>query len=248
MIEPLAEVPERFATPSRRAGAVGVGAPGLVDDTGVLRFAPNLPAATARHRRRTLGASRWPADRGGQRRHVRHAGGMGVRGRGGGRRRRDGHARHRHRRRRHRGRPRGAGGNGLRGGDRPHGGRPHRSSVPVRQAGLLGAIRLGERSRAPGPRGGPCRASRCGREPRRWGCGVGEGRTRVRRPRPETPARWRCSASSGGGSPSALGTSRGPRPRRHGVRRWAGRDHDLVHDKVRTAFDELLEGHAHRPE
>ncbi len=78
----------------------------------------------------------------------------------------------------HRRWPRGAGGVGLRRGDRPHGGRPHGAAVPVRQAGLLGAIRLGERSRATGPRGGPCRTSRRGGEPRRWGCGVGAGRAR----------------------------------------------------------------------
>ena len=50
------------------------------------------------------------------------------------------------------------GGARLRRRDRPHGGRPGRATLPVRAAGLLGALRLGRRAGPAGPRGGPGRA------------------------------------------------------------------------------------------
>ena len=118
----------------------------------------------------------------------------------------------------HRRGPRGAGGLGVRRRDRPHGGRPDGAAVPVRQAGLLGALRLGQRPRAPGPRGGPCRAARPGGGPGRWGCRVGAGRARARggqgrrRRRPGRAGRARLVA---GARPLQPGPR--PRPRRHGA-------------------------------
>ncbi len=132
-----------------------------------------------------------------------------------------------HRGRHRRRRERGAGGVGVRRGDRPHGGRPHGTAVPVRQAGLLGALRLGQRSRTPGPGGGPCRASRRGGAPRRWRPRVGAGGARHhggqggRRRRPGRAGRARVVAGAGSVQPGPR-----PRPRRHGVRGRAGRDRD----------------------
>ncbi|MEA3078392.1 MAG: glucokinase [Actinomycetota bacterium] len=47
IVDTLAEVADRLIARAAGAiGAVGIGAPGLVDDEGVLRFAPNLPGVT----------------------------------------------------------------------------------------------------------------------------------------------------------------------------------------------------------
>ena len=81
--------------------------------------------------------------------------------------RRDGHAGDRDRRRAHRRRAGPGGCARLRRGDRPHGGRPGRPAVPVRAAGLLGALRLGRRPGPAGPGGGAGRQAARGGGPAR---------------------------------------------------------------------------------
>ena len=102
-----------------------------------------------------------------ERRQLRRAG-RAPAGRGPGLpRRRDGDAGDRHRGRHRRRRP-GPGRRGrLRRRDRPHGRRPGRAAVPVRAPGLLGALRLGRRTRRPGPGGGAGGAAGGGRAPGR---------------------------------------------------------------------------------
>ena len=81
------------------AGPVGVGAPGLVDDDGVLRFAPNLPGGRgARHPRAARRAAARAPGGGRQRRHLRRARRAGLRAPPEARPRRGGHPRDRDRR------------------------------------------------------------------------------------------------------------------------------------------------------
>lgn len=54
LVDAVAAVVERLSGPGGADAPVGVGAPGLVDDTGALRFAPNLPGVTELPLRRLL--------------------------------------------------------------------------------------------------------------------------------------------------------------------------------------------------
>ncbi len=117
VIEVLASVTQQLRQQvGVEVASVGVGAPGLVDNTGVLRYAPNLPPGngldivgglSAR-----LGGLRTVVDNDAT---CATAGGVGLRRRRRRHRRRDGDARHRHRGRGDRGRARGARRVGLRG-------------------------------------------------------------------------------------------------------------------------------------
>ena len=148
--------------------SVGVGAPGLVDNTGVLRYAPNLPGGNgldiAGRLSARLGGLRTVVDNDatcatvaewafgaavGVTDAVMVTLGTGI----GGGVVAGGHV------------VRGASGFARR--DRPHGGGPDGAALSVRQAGLLGALRFGERARATGPGGGPAGTTRRGGEPRR---------------------------------------------------------------------------------
>ena len=115
---------------------------------------PTSPASSTSRRRPSCEAASRPAGDRRQRRHVRDAGPSTSGGRPGLRRRDPRHARHRHRRAASWPVARcSAARNGFAGRARPHGGRPRRAAVPVRPAGLLGAVRVGQRARPPGPRG-----------------------------------------------------------------------------------------------
>ena len=155
-----------------------------------------------------------------------------------------GDARHRHRRRGHRRRARGAGRVGLRGRDRPHGGRPHRGRRARAASGAAGSAspRAAVSAAWPATRltpGGSTRScswpvvtpSRCGASTSRW------------RPRPATPTRWPCWASSGGGSRSAwpIWPSSSTPPSWSTAAGWSRRS-TLVLDGVRGNFDEHVRG------
>ena len=164
------------------APAVGVGVPGLVDDAGVLRFAPNLPGGegldvAGRVSRRLQGLpvvvdndatcaviGEWVyGAAAGATDAVVVTLGTGI-------------------------------GGGLIVNNRVARGAlgyageighmvvdPSGPSLPLRQAGVLGALRLGQRPRASGPGGGPCRAARRGPGPGRRRSRSGAGRGRHRR-------------------------------------------------------------------
>ena len=132
---------------------LGIGVPGLVTRTGVIRASPNLVDIRDFAVGPLLSERLGHAGGGRQRRHLRDGRRMAARRRTRGGRRGDGHARHRHR---WRSGARGAAAAGrprVHRRDRPHRRRPRRPAVPVWPPRMLGALRLGQRARPARPRG-----------------------------------------------------------------------------------------------
>ena len=230
----------------------GWACPGLVDDAGMLRFAPNLPGGDGLDvAGRLRGAPRglrvvvdndatcatmgeWALRRR-RRGHRRRDGRRWARGSAAGRRRR----------------PRGPGGARA---------SPARSATwwstrrgrpcPCGKRGCWERFASGSGPRSPGPRSGPCRTA--GRSGAAWPVGIPRRCGASTSPRGgqagDAGAPGRAGASSGGGWRWASPTWRRARPRRSWSRRRPGRRRDLVLERGPGRVRRAPRGHAYRPE